>query len=163
MKLVKIISTNDLELIDQVRQVIRNQSGIILIIGNSLQDNAIFMDFLRRQFQPNIVSINLGLLLSEYIFQHKNENIDLNDFLDSLIENKFTVLLDHIEILTDPYIQRDPIRFFLSYAKNRVLILNIPGLLRGEILDYGPNQREYELNLFNDSVLIIQLASNLEA
>lgn len=157
--LVEIISAADIQLRDILRNYISKGFGLTMVVGTSLQKKkSIFSKLSDFISFPNL-KINLGKMISESLIRNEinSKFFDLDEFLINYVQNEKVLFIDHIEILSDSYLQLDPIHCLLNIARKHVIIANIPGLFYKDYLDYGPKVHRYGLDYFNVPVLIIKV------
>jgi len=73
--------------------------------------------------------------------------------MDEILGNHSKVYLDNLEILTDPYLNRDSIRELVKLSRKRKVVATLIGEVRDNIVYYQRNMR-CELNNLNNSFVI---------
>jgi|GEM_PF-3936285 energy-coupling factor transporter ATP-binding protein EcfA2 len=123
---------------------------LVLIVGRPGCGKTRVIRMLQERLQDGVM-INFGLELSKKLIE--NENIDFQDAVDEMFEGLQRVYLDNLEILCDPYLNKDPVRELINIAKHRQVVATLTGEVRGRILYYPRNMR-FELDNLENSFII---------
>jgi len=111
----------------------------------------------------NTSIVNVGLLLSERMFNLKSEGLSTNIIseLDKIIDEEDSdILLINTDILFDPEYELDVIKLLLQLGRNQRLYLLWPGKIVGERLTYSePNRfdyKEYNVKNYVDTYVVLR-------
>ena len=103
--------------------------------------------------------INLNLVVSEQLkaMPSKDWSRELSDIVRDILSetNSDTVVIDRIEVLFEPALQRDPLKLLQDCSRNRTIIVHWPGEMHNEHLVYAvPGHPEYRQYADVDAVVI---------
>ena len=126
------------------------KARIVLIVGSAGCGKSKLLRTLREIYKDGTL-INLGLELSKKLIE--NKNIDFYDAMDEILGDSTKVYLDNIEILSDPYINKDPIGELLNIAKKRQIVATLTGEIKNGIL-YYLRDRRFQIKDLKDSLII---------
>lgn len=103
--------------------------------------------------------INMNLVVSEQLkaLPSKDWSRELSDIISNIIsESKSdTLIFDHIELIFEPAMQRDPLKLLQYCSKNTTLIVHWPGELHDGCLTYAvPGHPEYRHYANVDAVIV---------
>ncbi len=109
------------------------------------------------------VAVNIGLLLSEKMFNAKTTGqiISITDVLEEIVSNKRgDLLLVNTDILFSPAYRLDVIKLLLLLSRNRKFYLNWPGEISSTRLVYSEPDRfdfkEYNIKDYVDTYVVLR-------
>ncbi|HIE15214.1 TPA: BREX-3 system P-loop-containing protein BrxF [Candidatus Bathyarchaeota archaeon] len=123
---------------------------LLLIVGKMKSGKTQLLKILHSKYKDGPL-INLGLKLSKKFVECVG--IDFYEAMDEILGNHSKVYLDNLEILTDPYLNRDSIRELVKLSRKRKVVATLIGEVRDNIVYYQRNMR-CELNNLNNSFVI---------
>ena len=164
--LVKIFQPNDFELLNYLKIMKRNKLGTILIVGPKRSGKTELLNQLNDLYIKSNQILNLGIELSKiFLNVEKYEDINIKEEIQKIILNySFFIFIDNIEVMLDSYIQLDPINTLLYFVKDLFSVISVPGMIRGNDLDFGPGTRKYDIKYnikyLKENDIIINLGGN---
>lgn len=126
------------------------KAKIVLIVGSAGSGKSKLLRTLLEIYRDGIL-INFGLELSKKLIE--NKNIDFYDAVNEILGDYIKVYLDNVEILSDPYINKDPIGELLNIAKTRQVVATLTGEINKDIL-YYLRDRRFPIKDLKDSIII---------
>ncbi len=164
--LVKIFQPNDFELLNYLKIMKRKKFGTILIVGPKRSGKTELLNQLNDLYIKSNQTLNLGIELSKiFLNVEEYEEINIKEEIQKIILNySFFIFIDNIEVMLDSYIQLDPINTLLYFVKDLFSVISVPGMIKGNDLDFGPGTRKYDIKYnikyLKENDIIINLGGN---
>lgn len=130
---------------------------LILVTGRSRSGKTTALQAAAQELGAPL--LNLNLMLSERIIglSQQQRALHTGDVLDELLTsvNHPLILLDNVEVLSDPDLRQDPLRLLQSRARTRTLIVAWGGEVDGADLTYAvPGHPEYRRYPRPEAILV---------